>query len=56
MTVQEVQGYYEQGMEVPEDITLLWSDDKYVASGRSSGQYADRRLQLGQRPSFPYTQ
>ena len=30
--VQEVQGYYEQGMEVPEDITLLWSDDKYVLS------------------------
>ncbi|KAL1720290.1 GH115 alpha-glucuronidase [Schizophyllum commune] len=26
---QEVQGYYEQGMEVPEDITLLWSDDNW---------------------------
>lgn len=26
---QEVQGYYEQGMQVPDDITLLWSDDNW---------------------------
>ncbi|KAL1746590.1 GH115 alpha-glucuronidase [Schizophyllum fasciatum] len=26
---QEVQGYYEQGMEIPDDITLLWSDDNW---------------------------
>ena len=25
---KEVIGYYEDGMRVPEDITLLWSDDK----------------------------
>lgn len=27
---KEVQGYYEEGMTVPDDITLLWTDDKYV--------------------------
>lgn len=26
---KEVQGYYEDGMRVPDDVTLLWSDDKY---------------------------
>lgn len=26
---KEVQGYYEAGMNVPEDITLLWSDDNW---------------------------
>lgn len=26
---KEVQGYYEQGMDVPEDITLLWTDDNW---------------------------
>lgn len=25
----EVQGYYDQGLQVPEDITLLWTDDNY---------------------------
>lgn len=25
---KEVQGYYEDGMRVPDDVTLLWSDDK----------------------------
>ena len=29
---KEVQGYYEDGMRVPDDVTLLWSDDKYVIS------------------------
>lgn len=29
-TDKEVQGYYEQGMTVPDDITLLWTDDKYA--------------------------
>jgi hypothetical protein len=24
----EVQGYYEEGMTVPDDVTLLWTDDK----------------------------
>lgn len=27
---KEVQGYYEDGMTVPDDITLLWTDDKCV--------------------------
>ena len=27
---KEVQGYYEDGMRVPDDVTLLWSDDKWV--------------------------
>ena len=27
---KEVQGYYEEGMTVPDDITLLWTDDKWV--------------------------
>lgn len=27
---KEVQGYYEDGMRVPDDVTLLWADDKYV--------------------------
>jgi hypothetical protein len=26
---KEVQGYYERGMRVPEDVTLLWSDDNW---------------------------
>ncbi|HSU56469.1 MAG TPA: glycosyl hydrolase 115 family protein, partial [Candidatus Dormibacteraeota bacterium] len=26
---KEVQGYYEQGMRVPEDVTLLWCDDNW---------------------------
>jgi len=26
---KEVQGYYEAGMEVPDDITLLWADDNW---------------------------
>jgi len=26
---KEVGGYFEQGMNVPDDITLLWSDDNW---------------------------
>lgn len=26
---QEVQGYYEDGMRVPDDVTLLWADDDW---------------------------
>lgn len=26
---KEVQGYYEKGMRVPEDVTLLWADDNW---------------------------
>ncbi|HNX94161.1 MAG TPA: glycosyl hydrolase 115 family protein [Holophaga sp.] len=26
---KEVQGYYESGMKVPDDVTLLWCDDNY---------------------------
>lgn len=26
---KEVQGYYEKGMQVPDDVTLLWSDDNW---------------------------
>ncbi|RME72768.1 MAG: hypothetical protein D6781_01700 [Verrucomicrobia bacterium] len=26
---KEVQGYYERGMRVPEDVTLLWADDNW---------------------------
>jgi hypothetical protein len=26
---KEVQGYYDQGLRVPDDVTLLWSDDNY---------------------------
>lgn len=26
---KEVVGYYEDGMRVPDDVTLLWSDDKW---------------------------
>lgn len=26
---KEVQGFYERGMRVPEDVTLLWSDDNF---------------------------
>ena len=25
---KEVQGYYEDGMRVPDDVCLLWTDDK----------------------------
>ncbi len=27
---KEVEGYYDDGMRVPDDIILLWSDDKLV--------------------------
>lgn len=27
---KEVQAYYEGGMRVPDDVTLLWTDDKCV--------------------------
>lgn len=27
-TDKEVQGYYEDGMRVPDDVVLLWTDDK----------------------------
>jgi hypothetical protein len=26
---KEVQGYYEKGLQVPDDITLLWADDNW---------------------------
>ncbi len=26
---KEVQSYYEKGMRVPDDVTLLWSDDNW---------------------------
>ena len=26
---KEVQGYYEKGMRVPDDVTLLWCDDNW---------------------------
>ena len=26
---QEVAQYWEQGLEIPEDVTLLWSDDNW---------------------------
>lgn len=27
---KEVEGYYDQGLRVPDDITLMWTDDKFV--------------------------
>ena len=27
---KEVLGYYEAGLQIPDDVTLLWTDDKYV--------------------------
>lgn len=30
LTDKEVQGYYEDGMRVPDDVVLVWSDDKFV--------------------------
>lgn len=30
-TDQEVLGYYEDGMRVPDDVTLVWTDDKCVS-------------------------
>ena len=30
---KEVEGYYEDGMRVPDDVILLWSDDKCVSHG-----------------------
>lgn len=47
---KEVEGYYDDGMRVPDDVILLWTDDKFVYPaffvflGLLSG------LQLGQRP------
>jgi Glycosyl hydrolase family 115 len=31
-TDKEVEGYYDAGMTVPDYVTLLWTDDKYVLS------------------------
>lgn len=28
---QEVEGYYDLGLRVPDDVTLLWTDDTYVS-------------------------
>lgn len=28
---KEVEGYYDAGMQVPDYVTLLWADDKYVS-------------------------
>lgn len=25
---KEVEGYYDDGLRVPDDVTLLWTDDK----------------------------
>ena len=38
---QEVVGYYDDGMRVPDDVTLLWTDDKYVANKRSTQTHLD---------------
>ena len=29
-TDKEVEGYYEDGVRVPDYVTLLWTDEKYV--------------------------
>lgn len=42
---KEVQGYYEKGMRVPDDVTLLWSDDNWGNLRRLPT--ADERLRTG---------
>ncbi|KAM5532521.1 hypothetical protein V8D89_013808 [Ganoderma adspersum] len=32
---KEVEGYYDQGMEVPDDVIMMWSDDNYGNVHRS---------------------
>ena len=38
-----MEGYYEDGMRVPDYVTLLWTDDKYVESARSEAAFTDGR-------------
>ncbi|MDZ7870574.1 MAG: glycosyl hydrolase 115 family protein [Rheinheimera sp.] len=42
---KEVQGFYERGMRVPDDVTLLWSDDNFGHLRRLPT--ADERSRIG---------
>ena len=42
-TDKEVEGYYEDGMRVPDYVTLLWTDDKYVERARFEAVFTDGR-------------
>ena len=45
---KEVGGYYEQGMDVPEDITLIWADDNWGNNQRLPlGNETDRAAGAG---------
>ncbi len=52
-TDKEVLGYYEDGMTVPDDVMLLWSDDKCVSRHTVCPLVAYSSRQLRQYPSCP---
>lgn len=52
---KEVGGYFEQGMDVPEDITLLWADDNWGNNQRLPiGNETDRAAGAGVYYHFDY--
>ncbi len=52
---KEVAGYFEQGMDVPEDITLLWADDNWGNNQRLPiGNETDRAAGAGVYYHFDY--
>ena len=54
-TDKEVEGFYDDGMRVEDDITLLWTDDKYVIFGSQVPQTTDSSifLSFGNIRRFP---
>ncbi|KAF2454677.1 hypothetical protein BDY21DRAFT_290855 [Lineolata rhizophorae] len=52
---KEVQAYYEQGMRVPDDVTLLWADDNWGSVRRlPTGDEIDRPGGAGVYYHFDY--
>ena len=50
---KEVEGYYDQGLKVPDDIVMLWSDDKYASLYSVSIAFPHFSKQLRKRASLP---
>ncbi|KAK7447068.1 hypothetical protein VKT23_014280 [Stygiomarasmius scandens] len=45
---KEVQGYWEDGMTAPDDVTLLWSDDKLSEHTTSASRFLNYCLPAGE--------
>lgn len=50
---KEVEGYYDDGMRVPDYVTLLWSDDKYMQSTHFPNQISQISLSWGNIRRLP---